>query len=67
MHAKESYIDSPHHSISNDMWHTMWFLMVDKLFPLKYESLKPNEEAPDLRKKSYKPAPKKCCKQEFTS
>jgi hypothetical protein len=45
----------------------MWFLMVEEIFPLKDEAPKANEEAPDLRTKSYKSTPKKCCKQEVTS
>ena len=67
MHAQPSYMDSPHHVASNGRWYTTWFIMVEKLFPLKYEAPKLNEEAMDLRKKSYKLAPKKCCKQEVTS
>ena len=36
----------------------MWFLMVEKLCPLKDESLKESEEALDPRTRSYKSAPK---------
>jgi hypothetical protein len=67
MHAKPSYM----------IFLIMSFPMVGgmprgssrlrRLFPLKDEAPKENEEAPDLRTKSYKSTPKKCCKQEVTS
>jgi hypothetical protein len=67
MHVTHPYIDSPRHAISNGRWYITWFLMVEEIFPLKDEAPKANEEALDLRTKSYKSAPKKCCKQEVTS
>jgi hypothetical protein len=51
---KTSWIDSSHKVVSNCNWHTMWFLMVEELCPLKYESLRYGQEAPDLRSRSYK-------------
>jgi hypothetical protein len=44
-------MDSPHHVVSNGRWYITWFLMVEKLFPLKYEAPKYGQEALDLRKK----------------
>jgi hypothetical protein len=58
MHAKHPLVDSPRQSISNGRWYTMWFLMIDKLFPLKDEAPKYAQEAPDLISRSYKLAPK---------
>jgi hypothetical protein len=58
MDEKTLYIDSPHQVVSNDRWHTTWFLMVEKLFPLKYEAPKESEEASNLRTRSYNLAPK---------
>jgi hypothetical protein len=54
MHAKHPLIDSPRQVVSNGRWHATWFLMVEELFPLKYEALKYGQEAPDLRSRSYK-------------
>jgi hypothetical protein len=54
MHAKHPLIDSPHQVISNGRWQATLFLMVEELFPLKYEALKYGQEAPDLRSRSYK-------------
>jgi hypothetical protein len=69
MHAKPHWINSSHQAVSNGSWHATWFLTVDKLFPLKYESPKASEEALNIRTRSYKLAPKlikqeSCCKQE---
>jgi hypothetical protein len=60
-------MDIPHHVIPNGRWYTTWFITVEKLCPLKEESLKENEEALDLRTKSYKSTPKMCCKKEVIS
>jgi hypothetical protein len=35
MHEKPPWIDIPHQAISNGRWHTMWFLKVEKICPLK--------------------------------
>jgi len=51
MHQKPSYMDSPHHVISNGRGYATWFLTVEKLCPLKVEGL-------DIRIRSYKLAPK---------
>jgi hypothetical protein len=36
----------------------MWFLTVEKLYPLKDEALKYGQEAPDLRSKKLQVGPK---------
>jgi hypothetical protein len=36
MHGKPSYMDTPHHDVSNYKWYTMWFLTVEEICPLKY-------------------------------
>jgi hypothetical protein len=47
-------MDIPHHVVSNGRWYITWFLTVEEIFPLKDEAPKVNEEALDLRTKSYK-------------
>ena len=47
-------IDNPHQAVSNGRWHATWFLMVEELFPLKYEAPKYDKESLDLRSRSYK-------------
>jgi hypothetical protein len=51
-------MDSPHHTISKGRWYVMWFLTVEKLCPLKDESLEHGQEVLDLRTRSYMLAPK---------
>jgi hypothetical protein len=58
MDAKPHWIDNSHQYVSNGRWYTTRFLMVDKLFPLKYKAPKASEESLDLRTRSYKLAPK---------
>jgi hypothetical protein len=57
MHAELSYMDITCHFFSNGRWYATWFLTVENLCPLKDEALKVNEEAQDLRTKSYKSTP----------
>jgi hypothetical protein len=40
MDEKISYMDGPHHVVSNGRWYTTWFLTVEKLYPLKDEAPK---------------------------
>jgi hypothetical protein len=62
MHVTHPYIDNIIHVISNGRWYVTWFLTVEEIYPLKFESPKENEESPYLRTKVYKSSPKKCCK-----
>jgi hypothetical protein len=39
MNAQPSYMDIPHHVISNGRWYTMWLLMVEEICPLEDGSL----------------------------
>jgi hypothetical protein len=31
-------MDIPHHFVSNGRWYSMWFLMVEEIYPLEYGS-----------------------------
>jgi hypothetical protein len=67
MLAKHPLIDSPRQFVSNGRWHTTWFLTVEELCPLKDESLKYGQEAPDLRSRSYKMAIKSSKGEKFVA
>jgi hypothetical protein len=54
MHAKHPLIDSPCQAVSNGKWHATWFLMVEELCPIKYESPNYGQESTGLRSRSYK-------------
>jgi hypothetical protein len=54
MHVQPPWIDIPCQVVSNGRWNAMWFLTVEKLYPLKDEALKYGQEASDPRTISYK-------------
>jgi hypothetical protein len=54
MNAKHLLIDIPRQDVSNGRWHSMWFLMIENLFPLKDEAPKYGQEALVLRSRSHK-------------
>jgi hypothetical protein len=38
LQVRHSYMDSPCHAFSGDMWYTTWFLTVKKIWPCKVGS-----------------------------